>query len=93
MISENVRCSWMSVAYVFHMILPACTVPCGGIPGPFTGLTLIIARISNYTHYNAWDEITYPSPDFNGGTVEVWEWISNFISHFPGHVITYPCWD
>ena len=25
--------------------------------------------------------------------VEVWEWISNFISHFTGHVITYPCWD
>ena len=26
-------------------------------------------------------------------TVEVWEWISNIISHFTRHVITYPCWD
>ena len=32
---------------------------------------------------------TYPFPNFNGATVEVWEWISNFIPHF----ITYPCWD
>ena len=31
------------------------------------------------------DEITYPFPNFNGATVEVWEWISNFISHFSGH--------
>ena len=27
-----------------------------------------------------WDEITYPFPNFIGCTVEVWEWISNFIS-------------
>ena len=36
-------------------------------------------------------EITYPFTNFNGCTVEVWEWISNFIPHFTGHVITYPC--
>ena len=34
--------------------------------------------ISNYNHYNVWDEISYPFPNFNGATVEVWEWISNF---------------
>ena len=28
------------------------------------------------------DEITYPLPNFNGATVEVWEWISDFITHF-----------
>ena len=38
-----------------------------------------------------WDEITYPFSNFNGCTVEVWEWISNFIPHFTGHVITYTC--
>ena len=32
-----------------------------------------------YTHYKVCDEITYPIPNFNGATVEVWEWISNFI--------------
>ena len=36
-----------------------------------------------------WDEITYSFLNFNGATVEVWEWISNFIPHFTGHVIEY----
>ena len=27
------------------------------------------------------NEITYPFPNFNGYTVEVWEWLSNFIAH------------
>ena len=31
-----------------------------------------------------WDEITYPFLNFNGATVEVKEWISNFILHFTG---------
>ena len=31
--------------------------------------------------------------NFNGITVEVWEWISNFIPYFMMDVITYPCWD
>ena len=26
-----------------------------------------------------WDEIIYPIPNFNGCTVEVWEWKSNFV--------------
>ena len=38
-----------------------------------------------------WDEITCPFPNFNGATVEVWEWTSNFIPHFTGNVICYPC--
>ena len=42
-------------------------------------------------HFEVCDEITYPFPNFNGCAVEVWEWISNFITHFTGHVITYPC--
>ena len=39
-----------------------------------------------------WDEITYAFPNFNDFTVEVWEWISNFITliHFVIDVITYP---
>ena len=61
-------------------------------PGvPFTNmeLTLIPARISNYIHYKVWGEITYPFPNFHGKTVEVWEWISNFIPYYTGHVIAY----
>ena len=44
-------------------------------------------------HYKVWYEIAYPFPNSNGATVEVWKWISNFITHFTGHAITYPCWD
>ena len=40
-----------------------------------------------------WDEIIFPFPNFNGCTVEVWEWISNSIPHFKRHVITYACWE
>ena len=32
-------------------------------------------------------EIINPFLHFNGYTVGVWEWISNFILHFPGHVL------
>ena len=35
-----------------------------------------------------WNEIPYPFINFNGSSVDVSEWISNFISHFSGHVIT-----
>ena len=57
-----------------------------GTPGgPFTW-------ISNYIHYKAWHEITYPFSNFNGGAVEVWKWVNNVIQHFIMDVITYPCW-
>ena len=29
-----------------------------------------------------WDGITYLYPNFNGATVEVWEWIGNFFHIF-----------
>ena len=51
------------------------------------------SRVSNSIYYIVWDEITYPFPNFNGCTNDVWESISNFIPHFTGHVITYPYWD
>ena len=50
------------------------------------GLTLIPAMISNYIDHNTWSEITC-------GTVEIWEWISNFILHIIMDVIIHPCWD
>ena len=63
--------------------------------GPFYyhRLTFIPTWISNYTHYNVRDKITYLFANLNGCTVEFLEWISNFIPHFTGYVITYPCWD
>ena len=38
-----------------------------------------------------WDAITCPFLNFNGATVEVEEWISNYIPHLIMDVITYPC--
>ena len=62
--------------------------------GPFDlhGITLIPAWISDYMRFQGWDEITYPIPNFNGCTIEVWEWIIIFIPHLNIHVISFPCW-
>ena len=46
-------------------------------PGtPFTNMlkSLIPTWISNHLTVAVWDEITYPFPNFNGCTIEVWEW-------------------
>ena len=52
------------------------------------GLPLTPVWISNHMPSKVWDEIPYPFANFNGCTVEVWEWISNFIPHFVMNVIT-----
>ena len=59
----------------------------------YHGLTLIPSWICNYIHYDVWDEITYPFPNFNGATIVVWEWMNNFIPHFTRHAISYPFWN
>ena len=38
------------------------------------------------------DEITYPFLNFNGCSIEVKEWIGNFIQHFIIDIIIYPYW-
>ena len=44
-----------------------------GTLGPLLhGLTYIPAWISNHIPSKMWDENTYPFPNFNGATVEVW---------------------
>ena len=37
-------------------------------------------------------EIAYSFPNFYGVIIEVWEWISNFITQYVMYVITHPCW-
>ena len=39
------------------------------------------------------DEITYPFPNINGTTMEVWEWISDVIPRIMMDAIIHPCWD
>ena len=53
-------------------------------------LFLIAAWVSYHMPSKVWDEVTYPFQNFNGCTVEVWEWISNFIPLIIMNVITYP---
>ena len=46
------------------------------------GSTFILSSICNHMPSKVWDELTYPFPNFNGCTVEVFlEWISSFILH------------
>ena len=40
----------------------------------------------NFSHYLSF-------PNYKSATVEVWEWISDFIPHFTWHVVAYPCRD
>ena len=47
--------------------------------------------ISNHLPSKVRDEFTNPFPNFNGATVDVWVWKSNFIPHFLMDVITHPC--
>ena len=80
-------CTFVFWGLIFKLLNPSNT----RVPFYLHNLALIPVCISNYINYKVWDEITYPFPNFNGYTVEVWEWISNFIPHFTGHMITYPC--
>ena len=54
---------------------------------------LSTGAISNGIHLKVWDENIYALPNLYGCTVEVWEWMNNWIRHFTGFVITYPFWD
>ena len=41
----------------------------------------------DYINFKVRDKITYLSPNVNGCTVDVWEWISNFTQHLTWHAI------
>ena len=70
----------------------ACPHDPVGAPFVWHGITLFSAWISNYLHYEVWDEITRPITNSRGCTLEVWQWKNNFIPYSIGHVITLPCW-
>ena len=56
-------------------------------------LALISNDIPSKCQCKMWDPLTDLFPNSEGCTVEVWEWISNFIPHFIMELITYPCGD
>ena len=85
-------CLWASeYSKKFKLVSLNMSIP----RGPFYqhGLILIPAWICNHMPSEVWDEITYPFPNFDDATVEVWQWINDFVPHFMMDVITYPCWD
>ena len=92
-ILANKMYSYVSVCWITKVPFLHCWH--SNIRGPFYkhGLTLIPAGISNHISSKLWDEITYPSPNFNYATVEIWECINNFIPHFIRGVLTYPWWN
>ena len=53
--------------------------------------SLIPAGISDKMSNKLWDEITYSFIIVNGGSVEIWGWMSNFISHIIMDAITNSC--
>ena len=63
----------------------------GYLWGPFYkhGFTSIPVWISNYFHEKAWSKINCPFPNCIGASVNVWGWISNFLSHLTRQVISY----
>ena len=78
-----------------RLVLASCSVGNTTPRGFFYkyGLTLITAWISNRLPCKVWNEITYLLKIFNGCfTVDVWEWISNFIQDFITCIITYSLW-
>ena len=48
------------------------------------------ACLNNHMSNKLYNKITYPFPNVNGSSIEVSEWIGNFIPHFIKYVITYP---
>ena len=78
-------CTWL-----FHAMVQFCLLTVSmnkhiiwrpWSPFYWHGIALIPTWTSNFVHYLVWYEITYPFLNFNGGPVEVWEWISNFFTH------------
>ena len=51
----------------------------GRDPLQLTCINLNLALINYTMRSYEWDEITYPFPNFNGSSVQVQEWLSNFI--------------
>ena len=58
---------------------------------PLTFFLNLTPWISNYIDYIVWTGFYYSN--FNGVTIEVLEWINNFIPHNIMDIIHYPCWD
>ena len=85
-------CTFNSGKYIFGKKLMKFNRPMALLPA-WLNFNPSMSKVSNHIHYTAWEEITCPFPNLNGCTVQFWHWISDFIPHFTGHMITCPCWN
>ena len=61
--------------------------------GPFDklDLTSILAWKKYSIHYQMWNEIVHPFPNFNGGVAIFWEWIWSFHLTLYWYIKSYLC--
>ena len=86
------RASFITQVQAWELLVSVLCLLCADTALCKTGglsLTCFNFNPSNSIHYKVWNEITYPFPNFNSATVEVWERISNFIPHFTRHMEHY----
>ena len=79
--------------YLFMQVAPGKDETGPRLSMAFFVSSLHFYWISNHIRSKVWNEIIHPFPNLNGETIEVWEWISSFISHLIMGVITHFCWD
>ena len=56
------------------------------------GLTVILERMSNYTHHEVWDEITYPFPNFNCAVAKSRHTVKSNLSLYQLDILMTPFW-
>ena len=78
-------------AMASHEVMPS--IVCNQWPLLVTWFSFNPSMDNIHMPSKVWDGTTYPFLYFNGCTVEVWEWRSDFIPYNIRGVITYPCWD
>ena len=78
-----------SKSHCLSQCWPRFMSPYGVTRPQWVNFNASIKKVSNYI-IKVGDEITYWFPNFSR---KVWEWKSNFIPQFTGHILAYPCWD
>ena len=91
---NNNRYAARLAPYVIVLYFMCCTILC-----LCNGKSIEFATVQHGWHAAAMVILQYMKKTYNdldnalkfeNSSVEVWEWIRNFIPHFPEHVITYP---
>ena len=85
--------TWVPMTYCIVMLtLSLGLISISITMNPFClhGLTLITAWICYPMPSKMWGEITYPFLNFNCVSIEIYDWISNFVPHLIINIATNP---